>query len=67
MSDERIMSAAEADRDACVQALDLHQAKCEKFQRGRHCNECHGLGRHVERTQRQIELLTTPGETQELF
>lgn len=67
MSDDRIMPAAEADHAECLRILDIHWRTCLKHQQGKHCPECHGLGRHVERTERQIALLSAPGETQELF
>ena len=67
MTEDRVMSAAEADNVECVRMLEVHQRDCDKHQRGKPCSECYGLGRHVERTEKQIKLLSAPGETQELF
>lgn len=64
------MSAAEADRADAVAAREGHREACPNFRLGyggAGCADCASLTGHVERTERQIALLSAPGETAEMF
>jgi hypothetical protein len=59
---DRLVSIAELERDHAAQALADHQRDCS----AEDCETCASLAAHVERTGRQLGLVT-PAETVELF
>ena len=64
MTEDRIMTAAEADRADALAALEAHRRECHV---PGECLEGQSLIRHVGRTEKQIALLSAPGETEEMF